>query len=177
MSRIAKKPISIPDKSTVSVEGGRVLVKGPLGELSRPLHPNVAFAIEGNSVTVTPKRSDLATKALWGTQAAHLKNMIEGVTKGFEVKLEIEGVGYRFELAGGSLKLAIGFSHPVILAIPEGVSAKLEKAELTLSGNDKEKVTQFAAIVRGQKKPEPYKGKGIHYKGEVVRRKQGKKTV
>ncbi len=177
MSRIAKKPIPVPAKTTVSVESGRVLVKGPLGELSRPFHANLNASVGESEVLLTPKRNDSATKALWGSQASHLKNMIEGVTKGFEKKLEIEGVGYRFELTGDKLKLSIGFSHPVLLGIPEGIAAKVEKSILTISGTDKEKVGQFAAVVRSMKKPEPYKGKGIHYIGEVIRRKQGKKTV
>lgn len=177
MSRIAKKPIVIPAKVDITATGGVVTVKGPLGELSRPLHPYADIAIANGEALVTPKKNNLETKALWGTTAAHLKNMIEGVTKGFETKLEIEGVGYRWEMNGSKVKLALGFSHPVEMEVPQGVSAKAEKQTLLISGIDKEKVTQFAAVIRSLKKPEPYKGKGIHYAGEVIRRKQGKKTA
>jgi large subunit ribosomal protein L6 len=177
MSRLAKKPIAIPEKTEVKVGDGRIVVKGPKGELTRSLHPTINIAVEEGKILVTPKRNDLQTKALSGTYASHVKNMIEGATKGFEKKLEIEGVGYRWEVAGANLSMALGFSHPVKLVIPAGLAVKAEKSVLSISGIDKEVVGQFAATVRAQKEPEPYKGKGIRYSTEVIRRKQGKKTV
>lgn len=177
MSRIAKKPIRIPGAVSVAVEKGEISVKGPRGELRRRVHPDVAVTVAGDEVTVTPHHESIRTRALWGTTAAHLKNMLAGVVVPFTKKLLIEGVGFRWEVTGGTLKLALGFSHPVVVPIPQGIEVKIEKSVLTVSGIDKEQVTQFAANIRALKKPEPYKGKGIRYEGEVIRRKQGKKTV
>lgn len=177
MSRIAKKPIPVPSAVAVEVTSGEVTVRGPKGELHRRLHPDIAVAVADNEITVTPHTSSLRAKALWGTTAAHLKNMLTGVVTPFVRRLLVEGVGYRWEIAGTNLKLALGFSHPVIMPIPEGLTVTIEKGVLAISGPDKEQVTQFAANVRALKVPEPYKGKGIRYEGEVVRRKQGKKTV
>ena len=177
MSKIGKNPIAIPDKTTVVVQDGVVTVKGPLGTVSKPVHSLVSVAVDGAQVTVTPMNTSKLARSLWGTYGAHLKNMIAGVNKKYEKKLSLEGIGYRVELQGKALKFLVGFSHPVILPIPEGLEAAVEKNQMTVSGIDKEAVGQFAANIRAIKKPEPYKGKGIRYEGEVVRRKQGKKTA
>lgn len=177
MSRIAKKPISIPSGVTVVVSGTTVTVKGKGGELSRTFRPVVGIAVEGNNVTVTPKAETRLAKALWGTYAAHLRNMMSGVSKPFVKTLLIEGVGYRAAVQGKKVVLNVGYSHPVELAIPEGITMTSEKGVITIAGIDREVVGQFAANVRAKRVPEPYKGKGIRYSDEVVRRKAGKKVV
>lgn len=178
MSRIGKKSIEIPAKTEVTLSGNIVTVKGPLGELSRVVRTDaVDVIIEGNEVNVKPKDDSHATNALWGTFGSHIKNMIQGVNEEYVVKLIIEGVGFKAEVQGNTLVMNLGFSHQVKLDIPAGVSCKVEKGEVTMSSINKEVVTQFAAIVRSKKKPEPYKGKGIRYSDEVVRRKEGKKSV
>lgn len=177
MSRLAKRPIPILPKADVTVLEGSISVKGPLGTLMRPVHSAIAVSVTPEGVVVTPKKETLETKALVGTHASHIRNMLRGVTEGFSKKLLIEGVGYRWEVSGATLTLSLGFSHPVKVQIPEGLKVSIEKGVLTVAGFDKEKVGQFAAEIRALKKPEPYKGKGIRYEGEVIRRKQGKKTV
>jgi large subunit ribosomal protein L6 len=176
MSRLGKIPVTIPSGVTVTLENGVLTVKGPKATLSRPVREaDVEIKIEGNSITLAPKDTDLAT-ALWGTYAAHLRNMINGVTEGFTKVLQIEGVGYRAAVQGKELVLNVGFSHPVNLEIPEGISAEVVKSTITLTGSDKDALGQFAANVRKVKKPEPYKGKGIRYQNEFIIRKQGKKA-
>ena len=128
-------------------------------------------------ITLNPKRNDKFSKSLWGTYASHLLNMIAGVQNPYQKKLILEGIGFKSEVKGKDLNLALGFSHPVIVKIPEGITATAEKNNITITGIDKELVGNFAASVRALKKPEPYKGKGMRYEGEVIRRKQGKKTV
>lgn len=177
MSRLAKKPINIPEKTTVVVSGLNVSVKGPSGEIGRTFHKNIKVVVEGNGVVITPAIMDKETAALWGTTASHIKNMIMGVGKPFQKKLIVEGIGFKSEVKGTDLVLALGFSHPVKVAIPSGLKVSAEKNVISISGVNKESVGQFAALVRALKKPEPYKGKGIHYENEVVRRKEGKKTV
>ncbi len=177
MSRLGKQPITIPAGVTATFEGGVFTVKGPKGELRRTFRKDVAVALENGIVTLTPEKSSDLAPALWGTYAAHIHNMIKGVTEGFKKELEIEGVGYRAEAQGNKIKLSVGFSHPVELVAPEGVAIATEKGKITITGLDKEVVGQFAADVRAVKKPEPYKGKGIHYVGEYIIRKQGKKGV
>lgn len=177
MSRIGKNAIQIPDKTTVLVDGSSVVVKGPLGELKKPLHTSVTVSVSGNEVQVSPINTSKLTRSLWGTFASHIKNMIAGVNKKYEKKLELQGVGYKVELQGKVIKFALGFSHPVLVDIPAGIDVAVEKNNITVSGIDKELVGQFAANVRALKKPEPYKGKGIRYVGEYVRQKQGKKAV
>lgn len=177
MSRIGKKAIPVPPGTDVSVAGREIVVKGKGGTLKRQLHPTIEVAVTNGEVSVTPGTESRLALALWGTYAAHIRNMIAGVNTPFVKKLQVEGIGYRAELAGKSLKLNVGFSHPIIAAIPEGVAVSVEKNIITISGADKEKVGQFAASVRSVKKPEPYKGKGIRYGGEVVRQKQGKKAA
>jgi large subunit ribosomal protein L6 len=177
MSRLGKQPIQIPAGVEVTSGNGVLTVKGPKGTLTRKLVSDVKLVVEDGHVTLTPKEGSIAAKALWGTYASHLHNMLKGVTEGFTKKLEIEGVGYRAEAQGQKIKLNMGFSHPVELVAPEGVSILVEKGLVTLTGADIEKVGQFAADVRAVRPPEPYKGKGIHYQGEYIIRKQGKKGV
>jgi len=153
------------------------MVKGPKGSLQKPIHRLVTIAVGAEGVQVSPKGESLQSRALIGTYASHVRNMINGVNSGFSKKLIIEGVGFKWDVQGKTLNLALGFSHPVTMAIPEGLTVKADKGALTIEGFDKEAVGQFAANVRALKKPEPYKGKGIRYEGEVIRRKQGKKAA
>ena len=177
MSRIGKKIILIPDKVEVKIEKDNVHVKGPLGELIR--HPNdkIKIEINDNKITLTPIDNSNETKALWGTQSSHLLNMINGVTKGFEKKLMIEGVGFKAQLEDQKISLSLGYSHPVKIDIPEGIKVQVEKNIINISGIDKDKVGSFTSIIRSLKKPEPYKGKGIRYIDEVIRKKAGKKAA
>jgi large subunit ribosomal protein L6 len=177
MSRVGKQVITIPAGTEITLVNGVVSVKGPKGTLTRPVLDNVAIAIEANTVRLEPKRNDGFTKALWGTYASHMKNMVTGVNTPFVKKLILEGVGFKSEVKGKNLDLALGFSHPVSVPIPEGLTVTAEKNNITITGIDKESVGQFAAKVRALKKPEPYKGKGFRYDTEVIRRKQGKKTA
>lgn len=177
MSRIGKKPIKIPAKTEVTISDGVVTVKGPLGQISKSYKPMITIKTEGDEVILTTNDDGLETNAMWGTYASHITNMIEGVNKEYVKKLIIEGVGYRSEVKGDKLVLLVGFSHPVEIPIPTGIKCTTEKGEITIAGIDKEMVGQFAAEVRSYKKPEPYKGKGIHYSDEVVRRKEGKKAM
>ncbi len=175
MSRVGKKPVIVPEKTTVSMTGHKVVVKGPLGELSRIVPPGINIDVAGNIVTVTAPNP--LKDALWGTMTAHIRNMVAGVNKAYEKKLVIEGIGFKADVKGTDLVMALGFSHPVIVAIPTGLKVVSEKNTLVISGIDKELVGNFTSSVRAYKKPEPYKGKGIRYDGEVVRRKQGKKAA
>ncbi|XKT75215.1 MAG: 50S ribosomal protein L6 [Patescibacteria group bacterium UBA2103] len=177
MSRLGKKPVAIPSGTDVKVESGVLTVKGPKGELVKPVHSLVEVSVADSEVTVAPKNNSRLARALWGTFASHVRNMITGVNDEYKKVLILEGVGYRVELAGRTLKLMVGYSHPVEMELPEGVNAEVVKNTITISGADKEKVGQFAAEVRAKKKPEPYKGKGLRYDDEVIRRKQGKKAV
>lgn len=177
MSRIGKQSIAIPDKTEITVADGVVTVKGPQGTLSRNFKKSIAVEVKDKELLLTPKKEDLETKALWGTYASHMYNMIEGVNKGFTKKLIIEGIGYKADVQGNKLVLTIGLSHTVPVEIPAGLKVVVEKGNMTISGVDKEVVGQFAANIRAFKKPEPYKGKGIRYETEVIRRKQGKKSV
>lgn len=177
MSRVGKQQINIPAKTEVKLIDGMLTVKGPKGELVRHFKDSVEITIAENMITLLPKRKDVATNALWGTYAAHISNMVEGVNTPFTKKLIIEGIGFKADVKGTDLHLALGFSHPVIVAIPAGLTVVHEKGTLTISGIDKELVGGFTADIRALKKPEPYKGKGIRYHDEVIRRKQGKKSV
>ncbi len=177
MSRIGKKPILIPQGVEVKIEGQRVTVKGPKGELSREVRPEIKVVEEESQIIITPQKETKETAAFWGLTRALLANDIKGVTEGFAKKLEIEGVGYRAALEGQDLNLQMGFSHPVKIKAPEGIVFLVEKNVITISGIDKELVGQTAARIRAVKPPEPYKGKGIRYEGEQVRRKLGKKAV
>jgi large subunit ribosomal protein L6 len=177
MSRLGKQPVVLPSGVEATYTDGTMTIKGPKGTLSRVIKSDVGVKIEDNTIILTPTPGSDTAKALWGTYASHLRNMVTGVTTGFTKVLELEGVGYRAEVKGDSVQLSVGFSHPVLLKIPEGVKAEVEKNVIRLNGIDNEVVGQFAADIRGTKKPEPYKGKGIRYQGEFIIRKQGKKAV
>lgn len=177
MSRLGKQPIEIPQGVEASFSDGTLTVKGPKGTLTQVVRPIVAVAVENNTIAFTPKKETIEARALWGTYAALAHNMIAGVTGGFSKVLEIEGVGYRADAQGQKLTLNVGFSHPVVIEVPQGLQATVEKNVITITGFDKHAVGQFAANVRKVKKPEPYKGKGIRYQGEHIIRKQGKKAV
>ncbi|MCA9352267.1 50S ribosomal protein L6 [Patescibacteria group bacterium] len=178
MSRLSKQPIAIPSGVEVTKNGTTMTVKGPKGELSRSFKDDViAITVEGGHIAFEKQVDTVFTRALIGTYASHIMNMIHGVTEGFEKKLVIEGVGFRAEVKGTTLEMALGFSHPVVMDIPTGLSVAVEKSVITVSGTDKEQTMQFAAQIRAKKKPEPYKGKGIRYEGEIIRRKQGKKSA
>lgn len=177
MSRIGKQPILIPEKTTITVDGGVVSVRGPHGELSRRFRDEIDIVAADGAVNLSLAKKTKLARALWGTYASHIGNMVQGVSTPFAKVLLIEGVGFRAEQSGNVLTLQLGFSHPVVITVPEGLSVSIVKNVITVSGIDKEAVGQFAAYVRAIKKPEPYKGKGIRYSNEVVRRKQGKKTA
>lgn len=177
MSRIGKNPIAIPSGVTITVHGREVEVKGSKGALRRVFNEDIKVEVTDGQVIVTIARKSKRATALWGTVAAHIRNMILGVTKGYEKKLEIEGIGYKAKLEGKGIVFALGFSHPVNFPQPEGIIFQIEKNLITVSGLDKELVGETAAKIRALKKPEPYKGKGIHYLGEVIRRKAGKKAA
>ncbi len=176
MSRLAKKPITV-GKTIVSVEGPTLSVKGTKGVLTKRIHPSIAVTVNENGVTIAPKDRSRLAKALTGTFASHVKNMVAGVETPYVKKLILEGVGYRVEVKGKEVVLTVGFSHQVMLAIPEDISVTVEKNLIKVEGINKESVGQFAANIRRTKPPEPYLGKGIRYEGEIIRRKQGKKAA
>ena len=180
MSRIGKRILVIPEGVTVNVNDSRVLVSGKLGSLELEVKPGIQVSVDNGNVTVTRENDSKELKQLHGTTNANIKNMIEGVSTGFKKELEINGVGYRFQVAGNTLTISAGYSHPVELMIPEGIKVEMpEKSttELIVSGYDKQAVTEFAANIRKVRQPEPYKGKGIKYKDEHIRRKEGKKAA
>lgn len=178
MSRLGKKPIEIPQNTEVTVNDDVVVVKGPLGELSQEYNSRlVDIKVEDGSVITVPKKKTIEANSLWGTYSSLIRTMVEGVNKEFEIKLIIEGVGFKAELKEETIVLNVGFSHSVETKVPEGLKASVEKEVITISGIDKQKVGQFAADIRAVKKPEPYKGKGIRYEDEIVQRKEGKKAV
>lgn len=176
MSRLAKKPIIIPEKTEVTLSGDTVKVKGPLGELSRTFPHVAAVEMNGKEITVSLRDDHREHKPLLGTVVSHIKNMVSGVNIPYEKKLLIEGVGYKADAQGKKLNMSLGYSHPVNLDIPDDLNVKTEKGSMTISGINKESVGAFAAKVRSFREPEPYKGKGIRYSDEIIRRKQGKKT-
>ncbi len=176
MSRIGKRAIPIPAKTDVSADHGVLTVKGPGGELTKDIHSFITIRVENGEVTVTPVNNTKLARALWGTYASHVRNMLKGVTTPYEKKLILDGVGYRIAVQGTDVVLNVGFSHPVKLPIPKGITVSVEKNETTVKGADKEVVGQFAAHIRKVKPPEPYKGKGFHYSDETILRKQGKKA-
>ncbi len=176
MSRLAKKPTAA-GKTEVSVAQGVLTVKGSKGTLTKRVHPSIDISIDAGQVTVAPKDRSRLAKALTGTFASHVKNMVQGVETPFMKKLILEGVGYRVEIKGKDVVLTVGFSHTVPLTIPEDITATVEKNSIKLESINKESLGQFAANIRRVKPPEPYLGKGIRYDGEVIRRKQGKKAV
>ena len=182
MSRIAKKPIQAGDKVKVILtsekDGYLFNVTGPLGENSRMFKKDIKIENTPEGIVLTPTdENSLEQKALWGTYAAHMKNMIEGVTTGFKKVLQIEGIGYKTALAGTKMTWSLGFSHTVDVEIPKGLKVTVEKNIVTITGIDKEAVGQFAAQTVAMKRPEPYKGKGIRYEGQIIKIKEGKKSV
>jgi large subunit ribosomal protein L6 len=177
MSRIGKKPVAIPAGAEVSLHANMVTVKGPKGTLEFAHRREVKVAVEGGEVRIEKLGRTKEAQAIWGTTAKMIENMLSGVTAGFEKQLELNGVGFRMAVQGKKLNLALGFSHPVEMAIPEGLAAKVENNVMVISGIDKQMVGEFAAVVRKLKPVEPYKGKGFRYVGEIVRRKEGKKAA
>ncbi|GEQ99169.1 50S ribosomal protein L6 [Iodidimonas gelatinilytica] len=176
MSRIGKKPIEIPSGVTVSLDGAAVSVKGPKGELAANLVSEVSVSMEDNLISVVPVDQSKRARSMWGMQRTLVSNLIEGVSKGFEKKLEITGVGYRAQVKGSALNLQLGFSHDIDFPIPDGIDIKTpDQTTVVISGTDKQKVGQVAAVIRSYRKPEPYKGKGVRYSGEYIFRKEGKK--
>ncbi|PIR03565.1 MAG: 50S ribosomal protein L6 [Candidatus Magasanikbacteria bacterium CG11_big_fil_rev_8_21_14_0_20_39_34] len=175
MSRIGKQTIQIPTGVSAQVDNGVLTVKGPKGELTRSIHPLVTINIQDGVLTVdVAKKEDKKERSLWGAFASHAKNMVIGVTEGYKKQLEINGVGYKVALQGKDLKLDLGFSHPVVFPAPAGIVFTAEKNIITIEGFDKELVGKIASEVRALRKPEPYKGKGIKYIDEIIRRKAGK---
>ena len=178
MSRIGKRVLNIPENVNVNVENNTVTVKGPKGELTLDLVKGINVKVEDNTVVVEMTKNDKFTHAMHGTTNANIKNMIIGVSEGYKKGLEIVGVGYKFNVQGNKLTISAGYSHPVVMEAPDGLSVTSESnTEITIHGIDKQKVSEFAANVRKVREPEPYKGKGIRYKGEHVRRKEGKKAA
>ena len=177
MSRIGKQLIQIPEGVEVKLDNDLVIVKGPKGELKNQIRQEIKVEINDKEIELKPVIFRKGTQALWGTYRSHIANMIQGVTQGFEKKLEIVGVGYRANLEGKDLVLNLGYSQPIKMNASEGIEFKAEKNIITVSGIDKQLVGQIAAEIREKRKPEPYKGKGIRYEDEIVRRKAGKKAV
>ncbi|AWN44112.1 50S ribosomal protein L6 [Methylobacterium durans] len=176
MSRVGKKPVSVPSGVTATVTGQTVKMKGSKGELQFVVPNLVDVALENGAITVTPKNQSKEARSLWGTSRAQVANLVEGVSKGFEKKLEITGVGYRAAMAGKALKLSLGYSHDIEYEIPAGITIVTPKpTEIVVSGIDRQRVGQVAAEIRDYRGPEPYKGKGVKYAGEFIFRKEGKK--
>lgn len=174
MSRIGKQPIPVPNGVEVKIDGAMLNVKGPRGALTTPLADCLDYALSGEEIVITRKDESRIARAQHGLRRTLLSNCIDGVSKGFTKTLEVQGVGYRVAVKGNMVELALGFSHPVVVELPAGIEAKAEGAKLTLTGNSKELVGETAARIRRLRKPEPYKGKGIRYENEQVRRKVGK---
>lgn len=178
MSRVGKQELNIPAGVTVTKTGSTITVAGPKGTLTRIFKDIIEITIDGSIVKLMPKSTtDGFMNTLWGTYASHIKNMIAGVTTPYTKTLVLEGVGFKSDVKGNEIHFALGFSHPVIVALPEGLTVTAAKNVITISGIDKELVGSFTAKIRAMKKPEPYKGKGFRYDTEVIRRKQGKKTA
>jgi large subunit ribosomal protein L6 len=176
MSRIGKKPVPVPAGVSASVEGGQLSVKGPKGTLTLQLREEISYVVEGDTIVVKPANDTKAARAFWGMQRTLVENLVTGVTEGFTKTLEITGVGYRAAMQGKNLRLQLGYSHDVNIDIPEGLTvATPDPTTVVISGNDKQRVGQLAAEIRRWRKPEPYKGKGIKYRGEFIFRKEGKK--
>ena len=176
MSRIGKKPVAVPAGVTAAVDGNLVKVKGSKGELSFRAPDDVVIAMDGGAITVQPRTETKRARAMWGMSRSQVANLVEGVTKGYEKKLEITGVGYKAAVAGKVLKLSLGYSHDIDYEIPAGIAIVTPKpTEIVVSGIDKQKVGQTAAEIREFRGPEPYQGKGVRYSGEFIFRKEGKK--
>ena len=177
MSRIGKQLITIPANTTFAIANGVVTVKGPLGELSREFKKDIKIEVIDNKIDLKPTKESLENNALWGTYTSHIKNMVEGVNSGYTKRLLVEGIGYKADIGPTEIVFKVGFSHPVKTSIPKGIKVISDKGVLVISGIDKELVSSFAAGLKAIKKPEPYKGKGIRFEGEIIRRKEGKKTA
>jgi large subunit ribosomal protein L6 len=178
MSRVGKMPVELPSGVEAKIDGQNIEIKGPKGVLNRTLNDLIQVSQEDGAIRVTPVDDSLKAKGMWGLARSLINNMVLGVSKGFSKVLQINGVGYRAEVSGKTLKLALGFSHPVTMDLPEGISAKVDKnTVITLSGINNELLGQTAATVRAFRPPEPYKGKGIKYADETIRRKVGKAGV
>ena len=176
MSRIGKKPVAVPANVTATLNGAELAVKGPKGQLAMSVADEVVVTVDGNVISVKPRDDSKRSRSFWGMQRTMVNNLVVGVTEGFTEILEINGVGYRASVQGSNLKLQLGFSHDVDFAIPEGISIKCpDQTTVEISGTDKQKVGQVAAEIRRWRRPEPYKGKGIKYRGEYIFRKEGKK--
>jgi large subunit ribosomal protein L6 len=176
MSRIGKKPIAVPSGVTANIEGQTVKIKGPKGALSVAVHDDVVVKLEDGQIKVDPRSETKRARSQWGTSRTLINNLISGVTKGFEQRLEINGVGYRASVQGKNLQIALGYSHDIVYPIPEGIAiATPRPVEIVITGSDRQKVGQVAAEIREYRPPEPYKGKGIKYAGERIFRKEGKK--
>ena len=176
MSRIGKKPVAMPSGVTADIQDGTLTVKGPKGTLSLGLRDEISYVVEADGIVVKPANDTKQARAFWGMQRTLVDNLVTGVTEGYSKVLEISGVGYRAQAQGRKLKLQLGYSHDVDLDVPEGIEVKTpDQTTVEISGIDKQAVGQFAAEIRGWRKPEPYKGKGIKYRGEYVFRKEGKK--
>jgi large subunit ribosomal protein L6 len=176
MSRIGKKPVAVPSGITANVEGQTVKIKGPKGALQVVLHDDVTVKLDGGQIKVDPRFETKRARSQWGTSRTLIANLIAGVTKGFEQRLEINGVGYRATVQGKNLQIALGYSHDIVYPIPEGITiATPRPVEIVITGSDRQKVGQVAAEIRDYRPPEPYKGKGIKYAGERIFRKEGKK--
>ncbi len=176
MSRVGKHPVVVPDGVDIAVAGQVVTVKGKLGELSATLPPEVQIVVENDAVRVSPRDDSTRARAMWGTSRSLVNNMVTGVSEGFKIGLEIHGVGFRAAIDGKVLKLQLGYSHDIKYPIPEGITITCERpTRIAVSGADRQRVGQVAADIRAFRKPEPYKGKGIRYENEWVRRKEGKK--
>jgi large subunit ribosomal protein L6 len=176
MSRVGKNPVAIPQGVTVDVAGGVATVKGKLGTLKLPISKNVTVSVKDGKVLVEPQGETQQARIMWGTTRANIRNMVDGVSKGYSKALEINGVGYRAAVQGKNLQLQMGYSHDVLYPIPDGITIKCDKpTSVLISGFDKQKVGQVAAEIRAVRPPEPYKGKGIKYDGEHILRKEGKK--
>ncbi|HCB63847.1 MAG TPA: 50S ribosomal protein L6 [Fusobacteria bacterium] len=176
MSRIGRSPISIPSGVSLNIEGGRVEVKGPKGTLVRDILPNVSVKVDAGNVIIEKKGNSKFDRSYFGTSRQLVNNMIDGVTKGFEKKLELVGIGYKAAPKGRGLSLSLGYSHPIDISEVDGVDFKVEGNIITVSGIDKEKVGLVAASIKRKRKPDAYKGKGVRYKGEVIKLKEGKKS-
>jgi large subunit ribosomal protein L6 len=177
MSRIGRKPVVLPKGVTLAQKPGHFIIKGPKGELSKPMPSGVTIRSEGDKLVVGRADDSRANRAKHGLVRAHLANMVKGVTEGWKRELEINGVGYRAEVSGSSVTFALGYSHPIVFALPKSVTAKVEKNRLTLESPDKDELGQVCAKLREMRPPEPYKGKGVKYVEEIIKRKVGKAAV
>ena len=177
MSRIGKKPIQIPSGVDARINDFLFSAKGPKGQLEKKIYNKLEVLLEDGNILLKPLATDRHTAAMWGTEHAHIKNMIKGVTEGFEKVLELEGIGYKAVLKDSGLDLSVGFNKPITVKVPEGITFRVEKNAIFINGNNKHSVGQIAAEIRKIRPPEPYKGKGIRYRGEIIKKKAGKKAV